>query len=417
MKNPSPEAAAAAQSESKLRRVFEAFHYRDFRIMWLGACTSSIGTWMQTLAQSWLVYELSGSPVYLGLNAFLGQIPIFLLSMVGGVFADRMDRRRLLIMSQVIQMTCALTLATLFFTEYVRVWHILCLSFVVGTAQAFGGPAYQSLVPSLVKPEILPNAIALNSIQFNLARVIGPMLGGLALKQLGATWCFGLNGMSFVAVIISLLTIKVPYIPPKTSQSVLNSMKEGVAFIRARAGLEQLIVLAFCMTLLGFPLFTFLPVFVKEVFHQGSDTYTWLLVTSGAGSVCGALVVAGLGRVQHKGRLAMILLSILGVLIAGFSLSRILPLSLFLLFCGSAALISVFAMVSSIVQEMITHDMRGRVMSIYNVAFRGGMPIGSLILGWFIQGFTVPATLAVTGVLLACVGLYFLTVNRKVASL
>lgn len=417
MKNPSPEAAAAAQSESKLRRVFEAFHYRDFRIMWLGACTSSIGTWMQTLAQSWLVYELSGSPIYLGLDAFLGQIPIFLLSMVGGVFADRMDRRRLLIMSQVIQMTCAFTLATLFFTEYVRVWHILCLSFVVGTAQAFGGPAYQSLVPSLVKPEILPNAIALNSIQFNLARVIGPMLGGLALKQLGATWCFGLNGMSFVAVIISLLTIKVPYIPPKTSQSVLNSMKEGVAFIRARAGLEQLIVLAFCMTLLGFPLFTFLPVFVKEVFHQGSDTYTWLLVTSGAGSVCGALVVAGLGRVQHKGRLAMILLSILGVLIAGFSLSRILPLSLFLLFCGSAALISVFAMVSSIVQEMITHDMRGRVMSIYNVAFRGGMPIGSLILGWFIQGFTVPATLAVTGVMLACVGLYFLTVNRKVASL
>ncbi len=417
MKNPSPEAATAAQPESRLKRVFEAFHYRDFRIMWLGACTSSIGTWMQTLAQSWLVYELSGSPVYLGLDAFLGQIPIFLLSMVGGVFADRMDRRRLLIMSQVIQMTCAFTLATLFFTEYVQVWHILCLSFVVGTAQAFGGPAYQSLVPSLVKPEILPNAIALNSIQFNLARVIGPMLGGLALKQLGATWCFGLNGMSFVAVIISLLTIKVPYIPPKTSQSVLSSMKEGVAFIRARAGLEQLIVLAFCMTLLGFPLFTFLPVFVKEVFHQGSDTYTWLLVTSGAGSVCGALVVAGLGRVQHKGRLAMILLSILGVLIAAFSLSRILPLSLFLLFCGSAALISVFAMVSSIVQEMITHDMRGRVMSIYNVAFRGGMPIGSLILGWFIQGFTVPATLAVTGVLLACVGFYFLTVNRKVASL
>lgn len=417
MKNPSPETAAPAQPESKLKRVFEAFHYRDFRIMWLGACTSSIGTWMQTLAQSWLVYELSGSPVFLGLDAFLGQIPIFLLSMVGGVFADRMDRRRLLIMSQLIQMTCAFTLAALFFTEYVRVWHILCLSFVVGTAQAFGGPAYQSLVPSLVKPEILPNAIALNSIQFNLARVIGPMLGGLALKQLGATWCFGLNGMSFVAVIISLLTIKVPYIPPKTSQSVLSSMKEGVAFIRARAGLEQLIVLAFCMTLLGFPLFTFLPVFVKEVFHQGSDTYTWLLVTSGAGSVCGALVVAGLGHVRHKGRLAMILLSILGVLIAAFSLSRILPLSLFLLFCGSAALISVFAMVSSIVQEMITHDMRGRVMSIYNVAFRGGMPIGSLILGWFIQGFTVPATLAVTGVLLACVGLYFLTVNRKVASL
>lgn len=416
MKNLSPD-TAPARPEGKLRRVFEAFHHRDFRIMWLGACTSSIGTWMQTLAQSWLVYDLSGSAVYLGLDAFLGQIPIFLLSMVGGVFADRMDRRRLLIMSQVIQMTCAFTLAVLFFTERVQVWHILCLSFIVGTAQAFGGPAYQSLVPSLVPPEILPNAIALNSIQFNLARVIGPMLGGLALRQLGATWCFGLNGMSYIAVIISLVTIRVAYIPPKTSQSVLTSMKEGIAFIRARAGLEQLIVLAFCMTLLGFPLFTFLPVFVKEVFRGGSDTYTWLLVTSGAGSVCGALVVAGLGRAHHKGRLAMILLCILGVLIAAFSLSRLLPLSLLLLFAGSAALISVFAMVSSIVQEIITHEMRGRVMSIYNVAFRGGMPIGSLILGYFIKGFTVPATLAVTGVLLACVGLYFLTVNRKIAQL
>jgi predicted MFS family arabinose efflux permease len=420
VKTHSPETAAlphAPRPTGRFHRVFEAFQYRDFRIMWLGACTSSIGTWMQQLAQSWLVYDLSGSPLYLGLDAFLGQIPIFLLSMVGGVFADRMDRRRLLLSSQVVQMSCAFTLAILFFTGYAQVWHILCLSFIVGLAQAFGGPAYMSLIPTLVKPEILPNAIALNSIQFNLARVIGPMLGGIALKQLGATWCFALNGASFIAVIVSLLMIRVPYIPPRTTETVLKSMQQGISFIRNRNGLEALIVLAFCMTLFGFPLFTFLPVFVKEVFHRGSDTYTWLLVTSGAGSVAGALFVAAFGKTSHQGRTALFMLISLGVLITAFSLSTYLPLNLLFIFLGSAALISVFALVSSIVQTIITDDMRGRVMSVYNVAFRGGMPIGSLVLGWLINSFTVPATLAVTGVIVSLIGIYFLSVHRRIAQL
>ncbi len=188
-----------------LRRIFTAFEYRDFRLMWAGACTSSIGTWMQKLAQSWLVLQLSGSAFMLGLDVFLGEIPIFLLALVAGVAADRIDRRRLLIYSQLVQMTCAFTLAWLFALGAVQVWHILSLSFVVGIAQAFGAPAYQSLLPSLVPREHLPNAIAMNSIQFNLARVVGPALGGLALAKLGASWCFGLNGVSYIAVIISLL--------------------------------------------------------------------------------------------------------------------------------------------------------------------------------------------------------------------
>src|SRR5215468_5905133 len=190
---------------SYFRRVFKAFHYRDFRLMWFGACTSSIGTWMQALAQSWLVYDISGSAFYLGLDAFLGQVPIILFSLVGGVFADRTSRRKLLIISQIIQMSCAFLLATLVFFGLRTIWPILCLSFIVGLAQSFGGPAYSALIPTLVDPEDLPNAIALNSIQFNLARVIGPVLGGLALKNLGATWCFGLNGLSFLAVIITLI--------------------------------------------------------------------------------------------------------------------------------------------------------------------------------------------------------------------
>ena len=189
-------------------RVFKAFRHRDFRLLWFGACTSSIGTWMQKLAQSWLVLQISNNPFLLGLDAFLGEIPIFLFSLVGGVVADRQSRKRMLVMSQVIQMSCAFLLASLFALGVVQVWHILCLSFVVGLAQAFGGPAYQALIPTLIDKEDLPNAIALNSIQFNLARIIGPVLGGLALTELGATWCFGLNGVSFIAVIISLLILK-----------------------------------------------------------------------------------------------------------------------------------------------------------------------------------------------------------------
>src|SRR6202011_1643109 len=202
--NPSPKRGEG----SVLRRVFKAFEYPDFRIMWLGGCTSTIGTFMQTLAQAWLGLELSKSAFFLGLDAFLSQIPIVLFSLIGGVVADRKERRNLLIFSQVIQMTCAFTLATLFATGVVRVWHILMLSFFTGFGQSFGGPAYSALIPSLVKKEDLPNAIALNSIQFNLARIIGPMLGGIALTYVGPAWCFGLNGLSFVAVIFSLLIIK-----------------------------------------------------------------------------------------------------------------------------------------------------------------------------------------------------------------
>ena len=400
-----------------LTRIFKAFEYRDFRIMWIGACTSSIGTWMQKLAQSWLVLQLSGSAFLLGLDAFLGEIPIFLFSLIGGVIADRVERRNLLLMSQVIQMTCALVLTILFALRLVHVWHILTLSFVVGLAQAFGGPAYSALIPTLVKSEDLPNAIALNSIQFNLARVIGPVLGGLALANYGAAWCFGLNSVSFVAVIISLLIVRTRFIPKKTGESMLVSMKQGIAFVRQQSAMEGLIVLAFLMTMLAIPLIVFLPVFARDVLHGDAKTFTILLGASGIGSVVGALVVAGMGRVRRQGRLALIMLVVLGVMIAAFSLSRTLAVSAALVFCSGAALISVFAMVSSLVQTITTDSMRGRVMSVYNVAFRGGMPIGSLVIGSLSKQFTVPVVLTCNGVLLALVGIYFLTVNRKVAAL
>lgn len=385
--------------------------------MWFGACTSSVGTWMQKLAQSWLVLQLSGSPFLLGLDAFLGEIPIFLFSLVGGVVADRTERRNLLLASQVIQMTCAFLLATLFALHVVRVWHILTLSFFVGLAQSFGGPAYSALVPTLVSTEDLPNAIALNSIQFNLARVIGPVLGGIALANWGATWCFGLNGVSFVAVIISLVMIRTRFIPAKTGESMLTSMKQGIGFIRKQTAMEALIVLAFCMTTLAIPLLVFLPVFARDVLHGDASTFTILLSCSGAGSIAGALFVAGLGRFKHQGRSALILLIVLGALIAAFSLSTALALSAVLVFLSGAALMAVFATISSLVQMITSDQMRGRVMSVYNVAFRGGMPIGSLVIGALVPRFTAPVVLACNGVLLAVIGSYFLVMHRRVAAL
>jgi predicted MFS family arabinose efflux permease len=385
--------------------------------MWTGACLSTIGTWMQTTAQAWLVYDLSHKSLYLGLDAFLAQVPIILFSLVGGVFADRTNRKNLLLGSQYVQMTTAAILTLLVAFGVVRVWHILCLSFIVGVAQSFGGPAYSALLPSLVNREDIPNAIAMNSIQFNLARVIGPTLGGLALTGLGAQWCFGLNSLSFIAVIISLYMINVRFIPAKSTEPIMNSMREGIGFIREKPGMDSLIILAFGMTLLGIPLLTFLPVFARDVLHGGPTTFTRLLSFSGAGSVCGALVVAGVGKIRGQGRAVLIVLILWGALILSFSVSKLLPLSYALIFLSGAALMISLSMVSSLVQAVASDEMRGRVMSVYNVAFRGGMPVGSLVLGWLIPAFTAPITMAWTGCLLAVLGMYFLFVQRQVAEL
>src|ERR1035437_5349088 len=215
-----------------LRRVFKAFQYRDFRLMWIGACTSSVGTWMQQVAQAWLIYRLSHSAFLLALDPVLATIPIFLFSLIGGVVADRVERRRILIASQYVQMACAFLLTLLLWLHVVRVWHILACSFVAGFAQAFGGPAYSALIPTLVKKEDMPNAIALNSIQFNAAVMIGPALGGWALHTLGDTWCFALSTVSFLASVVSLLMLTIRFLPEKTTASILGSMKEGIRFVR-----------------------------------------------------------------------------------------------------------------------------------------------------------------------------------------
>ncbi len=382
--------------------------------MWLGACVSTIGTFVQQFAQSWLVYDLTKDPFYLGLDLFLGQLPIMLLSLVGGVFADRLDRKRLLLYSQYIQMLCAFVLTALFATHAVKVWHILTLSFVVGVGQSFGGPAYSALLPTLVEPEDLANAVSMNSIQFNLARVVGPTLGGLAYTLFGATWCFALNGISFVAVIISLIVIKVQFVAPKTQTSVLKSMKEGFRFIRDREGLTPLVALAFCTTLFGFSLTGFLPVIVRTIFQRGPGTYELLLVCSAAGSICGALMVAAMEKLKGQGRLAVLALFALGLATAGFAVSKWLPVSCVLIFLAGAAVMASASLMLSLVQLIIADSMRGRVMSVYNLAFRAGMPLGALILGKLIPILGISAAVAGFGLSLVGVAGYFLIVMTKV---
>ena len=408
---------APPMETSTFRKVFKAFHYRDFRLMWIGACTSSVGTWMQIVAQGWLIYRLSHSAFLLALDQFLGGIPIFLLSLIGGVVADRMERRKILLMSQYVQMTSATLLTFLVATGIVHVWQILSLSCVNGFAQAFGGPAYSALIPTLVDRDDMPNAIALNSIQFNLAVTIGPALAGITLARLGETWCFGLNAVSFLAPIITLSIITARFLPAPTTESIFSSLKQGIQFLRRQTSMEALTVLAFIMTSLSMPLRTYFPVFVKDIFHRGPETYGNLLSLMGVGSICGSLGVAALGNMRHKGRFALSMLIFLGIGISGFSLSNSLPFSYSMLVIVGASMMAVFATVTSLVQLITTNEMRGRVMSVYNCAFRGGMPTGNLISGWLVPAFTAPVVLGVNGSLLVLVALYFFVVQRRVATL
>ncbi len=328
-----------------------------------------------------MVLTLTGSPFYLGLTSFLGQLPIILFTLVGGVIADRIDRRKLLLASQYVQMATALTLTLLIYLDLIQVWHFLVLVFVVGTAQAFGGPAYQALIPGLVKKEDIPNAIALNSIQFNLARVFGPVLAGTVLALVGPVLCFGLNGLSFVAVIISLYLIRATFKPPKTEESLMKGMRTGLTFVRERSSIWQLSGMGFITTFCGVPMLTLLPVYARDIFHLGTAGYSALMTVSGTGSVIGALMYAGLAKKEGRGKLTLQVQLAMAVAITTFALSRNLILSCVALFLGGVCLMTLIASLSALIQLAITEEVRGRVMSVFMLAIRGGMPLGSLIAG------------------------------------
>ncbi|MBK9372479.1 MAG: MFS transporter [Holophagales bacterium] len=389
----------------RLPRAFSPLRHRDFRILWSGSLVSSVGTWMQRVAQGWLVLTLTGSPFWLGMDAFLGDAPFLVFSLFGGVLADRAERRRILLVSQVVQMSCALVLMALILVDQVTLGSILALSFLSGLAQAFGAPAFQALFPTLVPPEEIPKAIALNSIQFNLARVVGPGIAGLAFHQLGAAGCMGLNGLSFLAVVAALASIPRRPAAGGGGASVLEGLKEGVGVVWRRRDLRGLVGLAFLGSACSIPLVTFLPVFAKEVFHAGAGRYSAFLSAFGCGAVLGGLVVATTAsRMRRRGFIGAIGLLAYGVLTAGFGLSRSPVLSFAFLVAAGACLMVVFSSFMTLVQTSVGDSLRGRVISIYGLAFRGGMPLGNLAAGAAAAAAGAPAVLVACGVALVVAG-------------
>ncbi len=380
--------------------------------MWLAAFTSAVGTWIQRFAQQWLILSLTGSAFILGLNTFLAELPLLLFTLIGGVIADRHDRRHLLMGSQAVQMLCALALTAIVFFDVTRVRYILALSFIAGLAQAFGGPAFQSLVPSLVPRKHLPNAVALNSIQFNLAQAIGPAIGGIVLVSLGMAACFGLNGLSFLVVIVVLHSMEVPRPTPGPRKPILAELGGGLSYVRHGGALLALTVLAFATTSLALPIRAFLPVFATDAAHLSR-----MMTTLGIGAVAGALVVAWLGSFTHMGRTLLLAQIVFGGLVAAFALVPTSVLSYVLLFLGGAALLMIFSLTNSLVQLAVPEELRGRVMSIYLVAFRGGMPLGSLLSGYFISQFSAPIVIATNGLLLSVVAAGFLGFDKRVREL
>jgi predicted MFS family arabinose efflux permease len=401
--------STAALPRGWFSRTFSALRYRDFRLLWIGAFLSTTGTFMQTLAQGWLVFTLTNSPLLLGVDGFLATGPMLLFSLVGGVAADRMERRKLMLASQYAQMTFAFVLTALIFFHKVKIWHVFVLSFLTGTAQSFSGPAYISLLPLLVKREDVPNAVAMNSMQFNLARVIGPAIGGLVFAAFGGVVCFGLNGLSFVAVIIALLSIHIPPVrPPDRKTGVMEEMKEGFDFVRSRPSLLLLTFLGFAGTFLGMPLFTMMPVVAKRIFDLGPRGLSLLQADYGVGSVMGALLVASTGYAVKKGKIALLLQLGFAMTLIAFGVSRNLGFSLVVAFLAGFCIVGVVSLYSSLVQLTTSDAMRGRVMSIFMLAFRGAMPLGNLLAGFIAQRYSITVALTVNGIVLAVIALIFI---------
>jgi MFS family permease len=418
-----PEIPVAPESkESTVGRIFRAFAYRDFRILWFGSFTSSSGIWLRETALAWILLDLTNDPSYLGYNSFLSTAPILIFTLIGGVLADRFDRRRILLTSQWAQLLFALILTALAFLQVptmVLVTSALLLSFLTGCVQAFGGPANQSLIPMLVEKKDLSNAIALNSIQFQLARVVGGSVGSFPFsvfsdQMIAAAVSFGLNGLTFLAVIIALMSLSIRHIPPASTGGMRSQMREGLNFVWHQEALRSLTFLAFASTFLGIQMTIFLAVFAKDIFKIGANGNFLMVAITGAGAVIGALIVAGLGNVENKGRKALLLQICFAATIIAFTIVPTVLLAFPILFLAGIFMMMLFAMIMSLVQLIVSDHMRGRVMSIYMVAFRGGIPLGSLVTGLLAKRFPLPWILLIEGILLMVIAIGYLVSRSQV---
>jgi MFS family permease len=384
---PPPQPASAVQPDARptrpsVQQTFAALKYRNYRLWFTGQLVSLFGTWMQTTAQGYLVFQLTRSPAYLGYVGFAAGVPAWLFTLYGGVIADRMPRRTLMLITQTAMMILAFVLAGLVFAGLVRPWQIVTLAFLLGVANAFDGPARLAFVVELVDREDLTNAIALNSSMFNLATATGPAMAGLAYVLVGPAWCFMVNGLSFIAVIAALLRMKLP--PPKPAAKRISTwadLAEGLRYILREPAIRTLIGLVGMTSMFGISFATLFPAWAVNVLGGDATTNGLLQSARGLGALLSALMLASFGRSRFKGKLLTLGTIAFPLLLLLFTFVRSLPLALLVLVGTGMAVILIMNVANALVQGLVPDALRGRVMSVYSMTFFGCMPIGALWVG------------------------------------
>lgn len=374
---------ADGNSESpRLREAFRALRYYNFRLFFAGQLISLIGTWMQTVAQSWLVYRLTGSSELLGLVGFSGQIPVFLFSPLGGVAADRHNRHRMIIATQSASMVLALILAALTLSGYIRIWHIFVLSAALGAVNAFDIPARQAFFQEMVGREDLINAIALNSSMFNSARIVGPAIAGLLVAWIGEGWCFFANGVSYIAVIAGLLMMHVtPRVIHNSRDSAWEHVLEGARFVISARPIRALLLLVALVSFGGLQYSVLMPIFADKIFHSGAHGLGILLGINGAGALCGALVMAARRGIKGLSRWIAIAAIVFSISIAAFGFAPKFWIAASLLYVVGFATMIQFGSTNTLIQMMTPDRLRGRAISAYSMMYMGMTPIGSMVAG------------------------------------
>ena len=404
--------------------MFRALSNPNFRIFWIGAFLSNVGTWMQAVAQGWLVLTLTNSPFWLGLDAFVATAPGLVFTLLGGVFADLIDRRRLLLFTQVAAGIAAFGLATLVATNVVNRWMVLGFSFVTGCCMALASPSFLAMTYDLVGREDLANAIAMNSTQFQLSRVVGPSLAGVAFHVFGLAGCFFANAVSFVAVIAALTRVRAQaYAPAAAAHSVRDrralwrDLIEGFRYVRNRPRVSALLLLSSVNSLFGAPYFTMVPIYARDIFGLGETGLALMMGTAGAGAFAGALLVAYLGDFRRKGWFVLGGAILFGICITNFALTKILGFSLLFLFGLGFALVVSVAITNTLLQKLVTDQMRGRVMSMFILSFMGTMPIGNIVAGALSNRFGPQKTLAAGGIIVTFFATAVAIFNKRLRDL
>jgi MFS family permease len=395
--------ASGSSKEITAKFILRALHHKNYRLFFGGQSISLVGTWMQQIAMSWLVYRLTNSALLLGIVSFSSQIPVFLFASIAGVYADRWNRHRMLVATQTLSMIQALTLAFLTLTGAIHVWQIIALSIAIGVINAFDMPTRQSFIVEIVdKTEDLGNAIALNSFMFNGARLVGPAIAGILIGLLGEGICFLINGLSFVGIIVALLAIKVPKRKKAAHTSRLwHDLKEGYSYAFGFAPMRYILLQLGLMSFMGMAYAVLMPIFAKDILHGGPHTLGFLMAASGIGALTGAVYLASRQTILGLGRFIAYASAIFGMGIIAFSLSKILIVSLFMMFITGFGMIVQMASSNTILQSIVEEDKRGRVMSIYATAIIGMAPIGNLFAGALASRIGAPDTLIVSGI--ACI--------------